>query len=157
MFRTAPAAEPPADVVAADDPIPISHLGLDLPEPATGWASYLTGRGIPIVLDSIGRSAVSSADARQLLDERREAEARQAAKREAVEREAIERDQQFRAQIWGGLPAEYLPVGVLPAAVMLQADKDAQPRRRSVMQEALSNDSGLTFHSLAPTSDEGES
>jgi hypothetical protein len=34
---------------------------------------------------------------------------------------------------------------------MLQADKDAQPRRRSVLQEALANSEGMTFHSLAPT------
>jgi hypothetical protein len=32
--------------------------------------------------------------------------------------------------------------GVSAAALMLQADKDAQPRRRSVLQEALSNSGG---------------
>jgi hypothetical protein len=57
-------------------------------------------------------------------------------------------------ELWGGLPAERLPIGVLPAAVMLQAAQDARPKRLSVLQEALANDSGLTYHSLAPASDE---
>jgi hypothetical protein len=60
----------------------------------------------------------------------------------------------MRSELWGGLPAERLPIGVLPAAVMLQAAQDARPKRLSVLQEALANDSGLTYHSLAPASDE---
>jgi hypothetical protein len=29
---------------------------------------------------------------------------------------------------------------------MLQAARDAEPRRRSVIEEALANDDGLTYH-----------
>jgi hypothetical protein len=43
--------------------------------------------------------------------------------------------------------------GVSAAALMLQADKDAQPKRRSVLQEALAGSETLTYHPL-PTSDE---
>jgi hypothetical protein len=34
--------------------------------------------------------------------------------------------------------------------VMLQAAQDARPKRTSVLQEALGNGGGFTFHSLAP-------
>jgi hypothetical protein len=32
---------------------------------------------------------------------------------------------------------------------MLQAAKDAEPRRQSVLEEALANDSGLVYHPLS--------
>jgi hypothetical protein len=156
MFRAMPATAPPADTDVIDpaDLVPLSHLALDLPEPPVGWRTFLADRGIPIGSDELGRDAVSRDDARQLFTERREAEGR---KREVVERNeqrAIEQDRRFRAQLWPGIPADLMPPGAAPAAVMLQANKDAQPRRRSVLQEALSNDSGLTYHSLAPTPDD---
>src|SRR5215207_8374430 len=146
MFRnTAAAAD---EVVDSVDLIPLSHLELDLDAPPLGdWSAYLGGRGIPIVLDDIHRASISRADARQLIDERRESEAR---KREAVERQerqAVERDRQFRARLWGGVPADHMPPDVAPAAVMLQLDRDAQPRRRSVLEEALANSGEVTYHS----------
>jgi hypothetical protein len=83
--KTTAAAEATHDVVVMDPPelVALSVLQLDLDAPAVGWDAYLTGRGIPIVLDHIGRSAISSVDARQLLEEKREAEARAREKREA--------------------------------------------------------------------------
>jgi hypothetical protein len=74
-----------------------------------------------------------------------------------VEREAIERDQQFRAQIWGGLRADRMPSDARPADVMLAAARDAQPRRQSVLQHALSHEDGMVFHSLEPASPEDAS
>jgi hypothetical protein len=93
MFRTIPAAEPTHDVAPAEDPIPLSVLALDLAEPSVGgWVGYLKGRGIEVLTDDVGRASVSRSDARQLLDEKREAEARQREAPAAAERQAIERD-----------------------------------------------------------------
>jgi hypothetical protein len=160
MFRntaSVPAVEsPPVGTRApADlaDLIPISVIALDLAEPpAGGWIAYLTSRGIPIVLDHIGREAIDSADARQLLDERREAEVR---RREAIarnEQRAIEADRLHRSQIWQGVPADSLPVGVAPAAAMLQSAKDAQPKRESPMEEAFAGET-MRYHAW-PSEDE---
>jgi hypothetical protein len=42
-----------------------------------------------------------------------------------------------------------IPDGVAPAAAMLQAAKDAGPRRRSVLDHALADRDGeIEFHSL---------
>jgi hypothetical protein len=41
-----------------------------------------------------------------------------------------------------------IPAGVTPAAAMLQAAKDAGPRRQSVLEHALANDANFEFHSL---------
>jgi hypothetical protein len=46
----------------------------------------------------------------------------------------------------GGVPADRVPDGVSPAAAMLQATRDAEPRRRSVLEEALANETDLTYH-----------
>jgi len=81
----------------------------------------------------------------------REAAAR---KREVLEREAEERDRERRAQIWKGVPASAFPEGVSAASVLVAAVRDSQPKRQSVLREALSNSGGATFHSLAPTGDE---
>jgi hypothetical protein len=142
MFRSTDAATaaPTHGDVDPAELIPLSHLALDLDQPSVGWAAYITGRGIEVVVDDIGRPSVSRSDARQLFDERREAEARQAAKREAAEREAIERDQQFRSQLWTGVSADYLPADVAPAAA----------KRLTPLQEALSNSGTLTYHPCLP-------
>jgi hypothetical protein len=133
------------------DLVPLSVLALDLAAPSVGgWPAYLAGRGIAVVPDDIGRLAVSRDDARRLITERREAEARG---REAAERQAVELDRQWRAQLWGGVPADHLPPGVAPAAAMLQAARDAQPRRTTPLQEALSNSGELTYHSMQTADD----
>jgi hypothetical protein len=43
---------------------------------------------------------------------------------------------------WPGLPASFIPEGVAPAAAMLQAAKDARPRRQSVLDHALADRDG---------------
>jgi hypothetical protein len=150
MFRTATAEA--VSPLTADEPaaglIPVSHLELDLPAPVAGWGAALIERGIEVTVDDVGRPAISRADARQLFDEHREAEDR---KREVVERQeqrAIEQDRAFRAQLWGGVPADHLPVGATPASVMLAAAKDSLPRRQTPLQHALANSGELTYHPL---------
>jgi hypothetical protein len=41
--------------------------------------------------------------------------------------------------VWAGIPADRIPDGVSPATAMLAAAKDAQPRRKSVLEHALDN------------------
>lgn len=152
MFNKASATviEPAPEVrVELEPTVPLSVLALDLGEPGVGgWHAYLEYRDIAIVVDGIGRDSISSADARRLLTEKREAEAR--AREAAAERERrlVEADQRRRAQLWQGLPADYLPVGVLPAAAMLQANKDARPRRTSPLEHALSNSGELVYQPI---------
>ena len=134
--------------VTPEPPVPLSHLALDLDVPAEGWAAFLGRRGIAIIPDSLGDS-IGHGAARRLLDERREAQVRAARKRAVIEQELVEADRQRRSQLWQGVPADRLPPGVAPAAVMLQASRDSPPRRTSVLQEALSRTDTLTFHSLA--------
>jgi hypothetical protein len=127
----------------------VSVLELDLPAPGEGWAAYLAARSISITIDDIGRASVSRSDARQLLTEQREAEVRRREKVAELERQAVEADRLRRSQIWRGVPADAVPIGVAPAAAMLQAAVDSRPRRRSMLEESLAGDS-LTFHPIGP-------
>ena len=114
MFR-ATATEPPAP---SRGPGRIGHsavLALDLEAPTEDSAAFLTARNIPVVLDDVGRRSISCADARQLLTERREAEARQRKLAQRQERQAIERDRQRRAQLPGRVPWHDIPAGVTAA------------------------------------------
>jgi hypothetical protein len=140
-----PLSRRPVEAISADALIPVSNLALDLDEPAGGLVAYLKGRGIEVMTDDIGRPSIARADARQLLDEQREAEARKRAKLAENERRAIEDDRVRRAQIWGGLPAVDLPVGVSAASAMIAADHDAQPKRTTPLQEALAGET-MTYH-----------
>lgn len=160
MFRsTAAAASAPVEEVAPSSLVPISILALEM-DPAGGddWSTYLAARDVPVLTDSVGRDSVLLSDARTLLAERR---AELAAEREAAarrhelrERQAEEQDRARRAQLWGGLPADRLPVGVAPAAAMLQSAADARPKRTSLLEEALANEGGFTFHPIGPEADE---
>jgi hypothetical protein len=150
MFRSAPAAEPAPIEVASppSEPVPISVLSLDSDEPAIGWAAYLKGRGIGVVTDDIGRSAISRADARQLFDERRANEAR---KREALERQeqqAIEADKAWRSQLPVGLPWYEIPDGVPPVVAMTAAARDESPRKRSMVEDLLDRRDTMVFHPM---------
>jgi len=134
MFRTAPAAEPAADVTndLSPEPIPLSVLDLDLSAPVGGWRAFLADRHIEIVVDDLGRSSVSRNDARRLFDEHRDEELRKAEVRAASERRAVEADQQFRASLGAGVPASAIPAGMTYAAAVLSAELDAygyRPRR----------------------------
>jgi hypothetical protein len=155
MFKTTPATEPPAVVAPPADSVPLSVLALDVPEPVGGWDAYLTVRGIAVLVDDIGREAVSRDDARRLITEKHQDEARRREAAAAAERQAVEQDRVRRAQIWRGIPAIDLPVGVSASSAMLQAAKDSEPKRMTPLQEALSGES-LTYHSYQ-TSSEDES
>src|SRR5688572_15174361 len=61
--------------------VPLSALGLDVDEPLDGWAAFLAQRDVPIVLDDVGRPAVSRAALGELIEERREREAQLDAQR----------------------------------------------------------------------------
>jgi hypothetical protein len=157
MFNktTAPAIETAlAEVAPVDLTIPLSHLSLDADEPNGGWTVYLTGRGIEVVSDHIGRSAISTADARQLLDERREAEVRAQEIARRQEQQAIEADQAWRAQLPRGVPWWQFPDGVSPADAWAQAEKDAQPKRRTLLEDAFAREETLVYHSLQDEADE---
>jgi hypothetical protein len=157
MFRstvTDSAAEPAPEVFHDGTPVPLSVLTLDLAEPVEGWHAFLAARGVEVVDDDLGRASVSRDAARQLLTEQREREAEQARRRKLLEARQVADDQIRRAQIWQGIPADDLPPGVAPAAVMLQADRDARPRRQSVLQEVLAGSETLTYHPLPASGEE---
>ena len=156
MFRSTdtPVVEPAPDVKVPADLVPLSHLELDLAAPVEGWPSFLAARGVEITLYDIGRMSISRGEARTLLVEQREREARGREKAAEVDRAAIEAYRSWRAGVWGGVPADRMPPGVAPAAVMLQASRDDRPRRTSPLEEALSNSEELTFHSIHTVPDE---
>ena len=156
MFHSVPDTEKVSPPVTLSEVIPLSVLGLDLGVPGEGWPTFLGRRAIAIVPDFLGRDSIGVDAARRLLDERRGDELRRR-KRAAVqqEEEEEEADKLRRAQIWTGVSADAIPVGVHPATAMLQASKDARPRRVSPLEEALDN-GGSVFHSFGQ-SDEGES
>jgi hypothetical protein len=114
---------PADDLHVGCDLVPLTVLALDLGEPSVGGRdAYLSGRGIPVVLDDIGRKAISRADARQLFDERREDEIRRREVAVRQEQQAIERDQQWRAQLPGGVPWYEIPPGVIAAEAWAQGE-----------------------------------
>lgn len=97
-----------------------------------------------VVHDDLGRRCVSRETARRLFAERAEAEHRQ---REAQERREAElHEQAANNPPPTGIPADRIPDGVSPAAAILQAAKDAEPRRQSVLESALANRDGLVYH-----------
>jgi hypothetical protein len=141
--------------VPAGEPVPLSHLELDLPSPVEGWPAFLAARGVEIVLDDIGRAAVSRADARRVLEEKRAAEqkARELAARN--ERQAIERDREFRSQLPRGVPWHRMPnVGVLPVEQMTAQAKAELPRRKSGAAAFLDGDSMVMHPIHEPLEDE---
>jgi hypothetical protein len=145
---------PEQDGCTCTNLIPLSYLELDLPAPAD-WSAFLAAREIEITIDDVGRAAITRPDARRLFDEHREHEAKARERAAEVERAAVEADRLRRAQIYKGVPADAVPVGVTPSAAMLQAAHDAQPRRTSLLEEAFSNPGQTTIHSL-PRPDEGD-
>jgi hypothetical protein len=154
MFRNLPAADPPPEpVVVAPPPelIPLSVLELDLASPVEGWAAHLAARGISITIDDIGRGSVSRSDARQLFDEKREAEARAREHAAVVERQAIEQDQRFRASLGVGLPAAALQGFETYGQAIASHELDGQQYRprTTLIADVLDNSADtLIFHSL---------
>jgi hypothetical protein len=63
--------------------VPLSHLGLDVAEPITGWPAFFRERDIEVAFDDLGRPSVPRRVLGDLLSEREEQEARMAAQRAA--------------------------------------------------------------------------
>jgi hypothetical protein len=104
-------------------------------------AAQLDGQ---VVLDDIGRRCVTREVARRLFADRAAAEVRW---REAQDHQVADHAERAAAnRPWPGIPASFIPEGVAPAAAMLQAAKDAAPRRQSVLQHALSNEGAIEYH-----------
>jgi hypothetical protein len=101
---------------------------------------------------SYDKSSVSRADAKRLLAERAEDEAHAREVAAERDRQAVEADRVRRSQIWTGAPAVD---GVPAATLMLQASKDARPKRLTPLQEVLAGE-GMTYHALSSTPDEDE-
>jgi hypothetical protein len=59
---------------------------------------------------------------------------------ERQEQRFIEQDRQWREQVYKGVPEYQIPFGVHPATAMLQAAKDASPRRRSLVDDFWGRD-----------------
>lgn len=151
MFKTsAPVAEPAPDVVASPptEPVPLSVLELDLPAPTTGWLIELDRRGIPIVLDDLGRKSISRADAKMLITEKRENELRQREAAARNEQRAVEADKAWRSQLPVGLPWYDAPVDVLPVVAMTAAARDESPRKRSMVEDLLDRRNTMVFHPM---------
>ena len=131
--------------------VPLSILALDLDAPAGGWHHYLAECNIAIVTDDIGQDCIARGDARKLFQEKRAAQQRAREIAEANEQAAIERDRQFRVALPKGKAWYDVPPGVHPATAMLQAAKDAQPRRTSSQVEWMFGlqDTGGVIHEPA--------
>jgi hypothetical protein len=131
------------------EPVPLSELTLDLPAPPAGWAFELERRGIPIVLDDIGRPSITRDAARDLFAEHRSQEEAAARRREEIEQRAIEADQRFRASLPAGIPAGAVPEGISAGQLMMLSDPMPGSRRESVLEHSLANpDGGLIFHPI---------
>jgi hypothetical protein len=134
----------------AGEPVPLSELARDLPEPVGGWAAELERRFIPLVEDDLGRPAVERVAARALFTEHRQQQEAAAVKRAELERQAVADDEQRRASLPSGIPAGSLPEGVSAGLAMMLADPmQGPPRRQSVLEHALENPAGaLVYHPI---------
>jgi hypothetical protein len=155
MFKTPSPLPLKVVEVPADDPIPISVLALDLEAPGVGgWDAYLNSRGIEVIVDDVGRKAVSRADARQLLDERRAAEAHAREVMERREAQLVQQDRLRRASLPTGIPAGMVPDGLRPAEAMMLAGESSAPRAKSVREQLLERELGsgesMVFNSFGP-------
>jgi hypothetical protein len=156
MFRI-PNTDLPAPPPGINDPadlIPLAELcaegfGWDGPyvtTPKDAIDALAHQLGDNVILDDIGRRCVTRSTARRMFTERAEAERRQREARERHEAELVE--QAANNPPRGGVPHDAIPDGVSPAAAMLQAAKDAEPKRRTPLEEALDNDGSLTYHPI---------
>ena len=140
--------------VPAGEPIPLSVLALDLPVPVEGWPAFLGARGIATIPDDLGRDAIPRQAARRLLDERREQELRRVALARLAEQEAVEKDRAWRASLPRGAAWYDVPDGVHPATAMLQAAKDAQPRRTPSQVEWMFGEADTMVYHELPAEDD---
>jgi hypothetical protein len=129
-----------------NEPVPLSELERDLPEPADGWAAALAARGAEIIEDDIGRPAVARSVARQLLAEHRSQQEETARRRVEIEQRAIEADQRFRASLPSGIPAGAVPAGMTAAQLLMAADPFPTKRRQSVLEHSLEHPAGALIY-----------
>jgi len=115
--------------------IPLSVLSLDLDEPGNGWAAGLADLGIRVHVDDIGRLAIARSDARKLFEKKREGEQRA---REMTERNDARLEGERLARLPRGIPAGAIPAGMSPTEYLLMAGGEYNPRRRSMIEDALS-------------------
>ena len=153
MFRIpatdlpAPAATDPADLVPLAD-LAAEGFGYGsryVKTPPDAIDALAHQLGDQVILDDIGRRCVTRSTAGRMFTERAEAERRQRRCKTATKPSFTPRR---RPMFPGGRPADRIPSDVLPAAAMLQAARDNEPRRRSVLEEALDNDESLTYHPI---------
>jgi hypothetical protein len=152
MFRTPPAV--PRDDDTQADLIPVACLTSEgfghspyTVTPKDAVDALAAQLGDAVVLDSVGRRCVTRATAQQLFSSRADAERRQ---REAHRRPRVELAEHAALYVHRpGVPADRIPDDVTPAAAMLQAAKDAEPRRQSVLEHALTNEGAIVYHPIA--------
>jgi hypothetical protein len=130
------------------EPVPLSELARDLPEPAVGWAVELERRGIEIVEDDLGRAAITRAVARAIFAEHRENEVLMARHREEIEQRVIAADEARRAAMPRGVPAGMIPAGLTGGQMMMAADPMSGARRESPVEHALRNSGSAVYHPL---------
>jgi ParB-like chromosome segregation protein Spo0J len=135
-----------------EQPVPLSELSRDLPEPAAGWAAEMAARGVEVVLDDLGRAAISRRAARLLFTEHLAQEELAARRRAEVEEQVVAADAARRAALPRGIPAGSLPEGVSAGLAMMLADPERQEsKRESVLEHSLNHPAGaLVYHSLQP-------
>jgi hypothetical protein len=128
------------------EPIPLSELARDLPEPADGWAAELERRGVAVFEDDLGRPAVDRATARVLFAEHREQQEAAARRRAEIEQRVIAADEARRAALPKGIPASSVPPGVSAAELMMLSDPMPGSRRQSVLEHALEHPAGAIVY-----------
>jgi hypothetical protein len=131
--------------MSAEPAVPLSVLALDLPEPPDGWAADLARRGVEVILDDLGRAAVSRSTVRILFAEHRERQEAAARRREEIERRVIAADEARRAALPPGVPVGAVPEGMTAAEMMMAADPMRAPRRRSVVEDALEHGASVIY------------
>jgi hypothetical protein len=126
--------------------IPLSHLLLDLDPPVDGIDLELTRRGVPVVLDDLGRRAVSAEAARMLLAGQAEAaeRGRELARRREEEAAAAHRPH-------GGVPA--IPGATAFESMLVASPPDRPGRRVSVLEDALAH-GGTILHPIREEQDD---
>ena len=95
--------------------------------------------------DWAGQPCITWTVAAELLASLRAEQARVVAE---IEERLVAADEEFRSRLWGGLPADQLPIGVSPAAAMFAADRELTPQRESVLEHALSNGGQPVYHPI---------
>jgi hypothetical protein len=156
MFSKSAAAVELAPTASHDAvAVPLSHLELDLPTPVEGWVGFLAARDIEVTLDDIGRLAVTRADAKRLLTEKREAEGRAREMAAARDRVAIEQDQRWRASLPHGVSASAIPAGSTFAEAALSVELDSVAYQPSTLAEDFfSRDEAIVYHAFPAQPDE---